>query len=355
MDSCERTRQLLIMHYQTYPHLQVQDVLKFLHQSAFGCEHLVSSRENATAYIESEYAHIDHTTPALVEPLDGRYGRVSLSCLNKGLCAETLGKLFVASAKIEADGTARLLEKLAVAKALVDEGALPFDTAAFSRAVDEWRENGYTALHHSEAFRAAYAPSYRVIANEYLPFLPLFAALDTRLAAGRVTLAVEGGSASGKTTLARMLKTLYDATVFHMDDFFLQAAQRTPERYAQVGGNLDRERFLAQVLLPLAHGDTVTYQPFDCTSMCLGDAVQVVPQSLVVAEGVYSMHPDLASHYTFSVFLDVSDTVQKARIEKRNTPAMATRFFEEWIPLERTYFSKMQVKERCDMSIDITQ
>ena len=47
---------VLERHCQTYPKLQVQDILKFLHQSTFGCEHLVSSLETATEYIEKEYA-----------------------------------------------------------------------------------------------------------------------------------------------------------------------------------------------------------------------------------------------------------------------------------------------------------
>ena len=32
---------------------------------------------------------------------------------------------------------------------------------------------------------------------------------------------------------------------------------------------------------------------------------------------------------------------------------LAKRFFEEWIPMEHVYFEKMQVKERCDIVIDI--
>ena len=42
-----RTRALLIGHYQAYPKLQIQDIFKFLFQSAFGCEHLVSDEEKA--------------------------------------------------------------------------------------------------------------------------------------------------------------------------------------------------------------------------------------------------------------------------------------------------------------------
>ena len=51
MNKCERTRKLLIMHYQAYPKLQIQDIFKFLYQSAFGCEHFVASVDVATGFI----------------------------------------------------------------------------------------------------------------------------------------------------------------------------------------------------------------------------------------------------------------------------------------------------------------
>ena len=70
-------------------------------------------------------------------------------------------------------------------------------------------------------------------------------------------------------------------------------------------------------------------------------------------EGAYSIHPSLAEYYDFSVFLNVSVNLQKKRILKRNTEAMAQNFFERWIPMEHKYFEEMNVKERCDMVIDI--
>lgn len=78
-----------------------------------------------------------------------------------------------------------------------------------------------------------------------------------------------------------------------MDDFFLRSEQRTAARFAEPGGNVDRERFLAEVLLPLRRGEKVFYRRFDCASMQLQSAVETAPKKLVVAEGAYSMHPTL--------------------------------------------------------------
>ncbi|MBE6932551.1 MAG: phosphoribulokinase [Ruminococcaceae bacterium] len=170
---------------------------------------------------------------------------------------------------------------------------------------------------------------------------------------GSVVFAIEGGSASGKTTLSRLLEQLYDCTVFHMDDFFLRPEQRTPERYKEPGGNIDRERFLEEVLLPMAQNQEVIYRRFDCSTFSLLPPEIIVPQKLTVIEGAYCMHPELAGYYDLSLFLETSPELQKKRIHKRNSPEMAERFFTQWIPLEHRYFDAFQIKERCDYKICI--
>jgi len=191
--------------------------------------------------------------------------------------------------------------------------------------------------------------------KEFVRFLPLFAQIDRRLAKGRVTLAIEGGSASGKTTLSTLLSKVYDCTVFHMDDFFLRPEQRTPERFAEPGGNVDRERFLAEVLVPLSKKETIQYRRFDCGTFAILPAEEKVPSALNIIEGAYSMHPELAGYYNLSVFLEISPELQQARIAKRNSPELAKRFFEEWIPMEHRYFEAMDVKERCEIRIVINE
>ena len=122
----------------------------------------------------------------------------------------------------------------------------------------------------------------------------------------RVLLAIDGGSASGKTTLAaRLADRFRDTRVFHMDDFFLRPEQRTPDRFAEPGGNVDRERFLEEVLKPLSRGEAVAYRPFDCGTFTVGKPVSIRPGRLNIIEGAYSLHPDLAGFYDGSVFLRI--------------------------------------------------
>ena len=179
----------------------------------------------------------------------------------------------------------------------------------------------------------------------------LLSKIDGLIARGNAVVAIEGGSASGKTTLAKMLTDIYDCTVFHMDDFFLRPEQRTKERYEEAGGNVDRERFLSEVLIPLKNGEQIKYRKFDCSTMTLTDEETVIPKKLTVIEGAYSMHPELAEYYDLSVFLDISPELQRERILRRNGEKMAARFFNEWIPLEEKYFSLTDAKNRCDVLI----
>ena len=63
-----------------------------------------------------------------------------------------------------------------------------------------------------------------------------------------VLVAIDGMSASGKSTLGNLLKEKYQCNLFHMDDFFLRPEQRTKERLSEAGGNVDYKRFQEEIL-----------------------------------------------------------------------------------------------------------
>ena len=346
------TRAFLLFHVSAYPKAELIDLFKALYQSAFGCEHLVADASAAEAYIASEAAHARTHAGEIVEPLDGPYVRVHLDILKKGLSAQTLARLFALSAEHRAGAQTEFEKKLAVLTGMVRQGELPFDASECERAVSAWRAAGFPPCHHSETFRQAYAPAYRLMKAEYAPLLPLLCELDGRLAQSRrTTLAIDGPCGSGKTTLAALLAQLYDCPVFHADDFFLRPEQRTPERFAQPGGNLDRERLREEVLLPLHEGKPVCYRRFDCHSLTLQPPVTVAPAMLSIVEGSYCLHPELSPLHDVSVCLSVSPELQRTRILARNGRAMAQRFFDRWIPLEQAYFDAMKPQERCGFII----
>ena len=165
-----------------------------------------------------------------------------------------------------------------------------------------------------------------------------------------VSIAIDGGAASGKTTLAKILSEKYHAPTIHMDDFFLRPEQRTPERFAEPGGNLDRERFSEEVIANIRKQEAFSYQIFDCSKMALGDHREIPKSPLIIIEGSYSHHPAFSNAFDLRVFLSVSEEERRKRILIRNGER-SEMFFTRWIPLENRYFEAFSIREKADILI----
>lgn len=169
----KKTEKLLIKHFQTYPELQIRDILKFLHQSSFGCEHLLTDRVAARNYIQRETEVCRPHVGKWTEPLDGAFCRVHLDWIKAGISAEALTNLFVCSAKPVENGKERLEEKLSILLEMVKRAELPFALEDTEKEITAWKEAGYPACHHSDRFREYYFPAYRVIKKKYARWLPI--------------------------------------------------------------------------------------------------------------------------------------------------------------------------------------
>ncbi len=163
-----------------------------------------------------------------------------------------------------------------------------------------------------------------------------------------VIVAIDGRCGAGKSTLASALAERLDANLIHMDDFFLRPEQRTPERLAIPGENIDHERFLSEVLVPLRKGAPFTYRPFSCERGELTDPVTVSPRAVTIVEGSYACHPAMRAYYDLRLFLTVEPEEQMRRLRARNGD-YAEVFRQKWIPLEEAYFSGCGVEACCDM------
>lgn len=334
-----------------YPNLQPQDVLKCLYQGAFGPEHLGVDEVLLRQKLEAEFLGAP-CPESPVEVLSESFCRVPLSALREGLSPATFARLIALSVRGRpADAAGRLEEGLCLAFSLVRAGTFGFSEAEFEAEVARWRAEGMGAMHHSELFRASYHPAYRVLHRPYAALLPLLCRLDELLKEGRVLLAIDGGAASGKSTVSGLLARVYDACVFHMDDFFLQAHQRTRERLCSPGGNVDRERVEEEILRPYRQGRKVAFRRYDCATGSLSAPICAPCRALTVLEGAYSMHPDLVGYYDLCVFLEISSGEQRARIEARD-PLLAPRFFSEWIPMEQAYFRAFSIRARADLVLN---
>lgn len=168
----------------------------------------------------------------------------------------------------------------------------------------------------------------------------------------RIIIAIDGKCASGKSTLGYYLQKEFDANLFHMDDFFLQKQQRTSERLAEVGGNVDYERFLAEVLEPLLAGETVVYRPFHCNTLQIGEGVEISSKRVNIIEGSYSQHTYFGDIYDLKVFMEIEPEAQLENIRKRNGEEQLVVFKELWIPKEEAYFKEFGIKQKSDIVIN---
>ncbi len=171
----------------------------------------------------------------------------------------------------------------------------------------------------------------------------------------RIIIALDGRCASGKTTLAALLKEETDCAVLHMDHFFLQPHQRTAERLSLPGENVDHERFLAEVLLPLKEGRPFSYRPYECHAQRFGAPIEVPVRPITVVEGSYSCHPNLWDFYDLRVFLTVDPEEQLRRILARGGEAALAAFREKWIPLEEKYFEAYKLPARCELLMNTSR
>lgn len=166
-------------------------------------------------------------------------------------------------------------------------------------------------------------------------------------------VALDGRCASGKTTLAEKIAKELDCNIIHTDDFFLQPFQRTKQRYAEAGGNLDRERLLKEVLIPLKEGKQISYRPFICHSMSLGEKITLPVKKITLVEGSYSCHPELTGFYDMTVFVTADKETQRQRILARNGREGLEAFEKKWIPLEEKYFEQCRTEEGAEVVIRV--
>lgn len=166
---------------------------------------------------------------------------------------------------------------------------------------------------------------------------------------GRLLIAIDGRTTAGKTTIAEKLRRLTDCNIVHADDFYLHPAQRTPERYAEPGGNIDYARLRREVIEPWKREGAFSYAPYDAHEDCSKEVVHFDPRPVTVVEGAYSAHPALEDAYDLIVCVTTSPDEQRRRIAARNGPQALEMFENKWIPLEEAYIRETSLEERSDV------
>jgi len=349
-------KSLLLNQYKLYPKMQIQDMIKLIYQNEFAGGHLILDEEDSLRKLQDEYCalrqcSINRTISDTFEEIGNGLCRFHLTAIqNVDINLETVNRFFISTSNSNCGSVIGFENKLDVLRQCCKDEELLFPIEELEGYLNDYRIQRYPAVSHSENYRAAYSPAYRIVKSEYHDFFGVFCKIDSLMKTQNITnVAIDGNCSAGKSTLASLISEIYDCNIFHMDDFFLRSELRTEKRLKEVGGNVDYVRFKQEVIDGLNSGKEFQYQVFDCEKMALGQMIWVTPKKLNIIEGSYSMHPTLINNYHLKIFLYINEKEQSARILKRNGPFMHIKFLYEWIPLENRYFKEMNIIEQSDL------
>lgn len=303
---------------QLHPFSTRQDLYKLIVQSCLGNGHLITSPEDSFLALQEEKSIAGKDS---LQEIGNGFIRVPLSYMKE----EDLllwNELFIESAKKRS--TQRLFDQALQNYGFVDQGVVS----------------------HSQEYKEHYDPHYRVFRKEYVDYFEVFKVALHALQEHRV-LSIDGPCASGKTTIGKLLSSFLECPCIHMDDYFLQANQRTAQRLEEPGGNIDYERFHQEINDAWNQNQPIHMRSYDCSSQRLRKEVILEESPILIIEGSYAHHPYLDDMQAFKIFMDIEPSIQKERLQKRS-PDKFVDFIEKWIPMEEKYFHAFSIKEKSD-------
>lgn len=143
--------------------------------------------------------------------------------------------------------------------------------------------------------------------------------------ASRFVLGLAGGSASGKSTLAGLLRRMAPppCAVLPLDRYYRDLSSLPPPRRAETNfdepGALDIARYAAD-LRALAAGIPVKAPVYDFATHCRAGWERVEPARWIIAEGILLLSSEaVRSALTAAVFVDAPPGVRLARKIRRDT------------------------------------
>lgn len=175
MEKREAIEALLMEHFERRPQMRATDVYKLLFQGAFGVGHIIS--EGAWKRLQEEVESLDiddHPTEPLIERIsvDGSMVRVNLRpYLRRGF---PLDRLYEAMEETSKDRgfPEKFLFAWSVFHEFASSGAMKVDGEELASLHRDLQKKGPRPHHHSEHYRVAYYPAYRVVKREALERIP---------------------------------------------------------------------------------------------------------------------------------------------------------------------------------------
>jgi len=148
---------ILEQHLARYPDMTPQDLGKLAFQSEFGPEHLVSVTPDLVVYLQTEWQSVaPGSLPRGIEPIGNGLCRFHLDPgWVPAEAAPLLAELFAKAAR-EHTGTVEGLQQRL-------EQISKLNLPGWTQWLEQYAAQSYPPQRHSQQFRDAYQPHYRVI------------------------------------------------------------------------------------------------------------------------------------------------------------------------------------------------
>jgi uridine kinase len=153
-------------------------------------------------------------------------------------------------------------------------------------------------------------------------------------------LAVDGRSASGKTTFANRLSSALNAPLVHSDDV------------AWHHSFFDWWRLmLEQVIMPFRAGQAIEWKPEAWIAQGREGSIVVPQSSILILEGVSVTRQELSEHIDLPIWVETDMEVAETRGLERDGPD-GHDFWFEWQASERPFFEADKPWDRAKLIVD---
>lgn len=137
-------------------------------------------------------------------------------------------------------------------------------------------------------------------------------------------IGIDGGSSSGKSTLARMIRDKFGATLLPRDNYYRRQDDIPPEERKNVNYDhpeaFDNELFVEH-LCSLKNGKDISSPVYDYeTHNRSSESIHIIPSEIIVVDGIMLLQNEgLRNCFDFKVFVDCDEQTRLARRIARDT------------------------------------
>ncbi len=170
-----------------------------------------------------------------------------------------------------------------------------------------------------------------------------------------VVVALDGGSGSGKSTIAEKLARLTDIALVPLDDFYqtqVPESERPKKSVAErLNGVFEWERVRREAIEPLILSEPARWRAFDFIQGLGNDGTynlkdeftEVAPAPTILLEGAYSASPFLRDLIDLAVIVNVPTKMRHARLAAREQGGedFLAKWHAVWDDVESHYFERV--------------